>query len=209
MESCKTVIPETKIFVLDGGALLQKKAWKKGETFQEICQRYVDYVIQNYGQNAKVVFDGYPDEPTTKDTAHFRRSKGKRGVRVRFTLNSKLSMLKETFLLNKENKQGFNEWLTSNMNSCNIAAFQAYDDADTLEVMTAIDAAISTNVVVIGEDTDILVLLLHYYRLDYNNSIFFMSDKNIKGKKIWDIREVKKNLPQEIVECILPIHAFS
>ena len=170
------VIPTTKIFVLDGGSLLQKKTWKKGMTFQEICQLYVDYFNQNFGQNTKVVFDGYPNEPTTKDTAHLRRLKDKKGIRVKFTLLSKLSISKEKFLLNKENKQECNEGLTSYMNSCNIEAFQAQDDADVLVATTAVDSLMNANVVVIGED--ILILLLHYYNMESNN-IFFTTDKNI------------------------------
>ena len=155
--------------------------------------------------------EGYPNEPTTKDTSHLRRSKGKKGkkgIRVKFTLLSKLSISKEKFLLNKENKQEFNECLISYMNSCNIEAFQAHDDADVLVATTAVDSLMNANVVVIGEDTDILILLLHYYNMESNNNIFFTTDKNIRDKKIWNIREVKNKLPSEIVECILPIHAF-
>ena len=52
------------------------------------------------------------------------------------------------------------------------------------------------------------MLLLHYYNLDLPFKIFFTSDKNTKEKRIWDIREVKTKLPKELVNCILPIHAF-
>ena len=200
--------PKNKIFVLDGGALIQKRTWQKGETFKDICQKYVDHIIQNFGQSARVVFDGYPTEPTTKDTAHLKRSKGMKGISVQFSLNSKLSMTKEKFLLSKENKQKFNNCLVSYLETYDISAVEADDDADTLVVTTAIDAVKTCDVIVIGEDTDILVLLLHYYNLDLPFKIFFTSDKNTKEKRIWDIREVKTKLPKELVNCILPIHAF-
>ena len=119
----------------------QKKTWKKGQTFKEICERYVEFVLSNYGVDTKVVFDGYPLEPTTKDTTHFRRSKGKKGKLVKFLLNSKLSMSKDKFLLSKENKQAFLEHLTLYMNSRNITAIQSHGDADTLVVSTAVTAA--------------------------------------------------------------------
>ena len=35
---------------------------------------YVQYVIRVYGPNTVVIFDDYPDHPTTKDEAHTRRS---------------------------------------------------------------------------------------------------------------------------------------
>ena len=79
--------------------------WKKGKTVQQICQHYVNYVNGNYGENAEVVFNGYPDEPTTKDTLHLKPTKGEKGRLVKFVLNSKMTISKEKFLLNKVNKQ--------------------------------------------------------------------------------------------------------
>ena len=76
--------------------------WKKGETVQQICQHYVNYVNGNYGENAEVVFDGYPDEPTTKDITHLKRTKAKKGRLVKFVMNSKMSTSKEKFFF----KQG-------------------------------------------------------------------------------------------------------
>ena len=96
----------------------------------------------------------------------------------------------------------------SYLETFDIFAVQADDDADTLVVTTAIDAVKTCDVIVIGEDTDILVLLLHYYNLDLPFKIFFTSDKNTKEKRIWDSREVKTKLPKELINCILPIHAF-
>ena len=60
------------LYVVDGGDLLSKLLWKKGEMVQQICQRYINYVIGSYGENAEVLFDGYPAEPTTKDTTHLK-----------------------------------------------------------------------------------------------------------------------------------------
>ena len=37
------------LYVLDGGDLLSKLQWKKGETVQQIFQRYINYVNGNYG----------------------------------------------------------------------------------------------------------------------------------------------------------------
>jgi hypothetical protein len=38
----------------------------------------------------------------------------------------------------------------------------AVDDADLLIAQTAVDCAFSSEVIVIGEDTDLLVLLIHH-----------------------------------------------
>ena len=37
------------LYLLDGGDLLSKLKWKKGETIKQIYQHYVNYVNENYG----------------------------------------------------------------------------------------------------------------------------------------------------------------
>ena len=44
-------------------------------TYSAICDSYVDYVECNY-KNSVVLFDGYEGGPSTKDTAHLRRTGG-------------------------------------------------------------------------------------------------------------------------------------
>lgn len=61
-------------YVLDGGALLHKITWVRKETFAQICSHHVNYVKHQYGTAASIIFDSYPDTPTTKDIAHLRRS---------------------------------------------------------------------------------------------------------------------------------------
>ena len=51
----------------------------------------------NYGENAEIVFDSYPDKPTTEDANHLKRIKGKKGRFVKFPLNSKMLMSKGKF----------------------------------------------------------------------------------------------------------------
>lgn len=62
---------------------------------QQICQHYVNFLNGNYGENAEIAFDSYPDEPTTKDTTHVKYTKVKKGKFVKFALNYKMSMSKK------------------------------------------------------------------------------------------------------------------
>ena len=87
-------------YVLDGGALLQQLPWKRGMTYSAICDLYVDYVKSNY-KNAVVVFDGYEGGPSTKDTAHLRRTRGCTSTPVKFTEDMTLTLQKDLFLKNK------------------------------------------------------------------------------------------------------------
>ena len=118
-------LPENVSFVLDGGWLLYRiPNWRKGTTFDAICQIYIEYVIRNYGRDTTVVFDGVYELPSTKDTTHLRRTKGRKG-KVRFNRQVKLSIKKEDFLLHKGNKQHFLEMLTEMMNESSLSAIQA------------------------------------------------------------------------------------
>ena len=39
---------ENDVYVVDGGSLLHRIPWQKGSTYNIICQKYTDYVIQHY-----------------------------------------------------------------------------------------------------------------------------------------------------------------
>ena len=61
----------TDVSVVDGGALLRKTTRKKGIKFKDIVHLYKNYVKSNYGQST-IVFDGYGNNPSTKDHQHSR-----------------------------------------------------------------------------------------------------------------------------------------
>lgn len=74
--------------------------------YDNICKKYIDYVVQRYGR-AFVVFDGYESGPTTKDNAHIRRNK-EQMTEVPFTGSTVIiNVKKEVFLSNGKNKQSF------------------------------------------------------------------------------------------------------
>ena len=66
----------------------------------------VAYVTQNFGKNVVIVFDGYPEKPTTKDHAHKSRAQSTGiGPDVQVTAITKLSIKKDVLLSNTQNKQ--------------------------------------------------------------------------------------------------------
>ena len=71
LENCQD--EETDVFILDGGSLLHKVHWENNSTYLDISNSYLKYVKAKYG-NAIVVFDGYPEGPSTKDNTHTRRT---------------------------------------------------------------------------------------------------------------------------------------
>lgn len=71
-KSNKTVldsIPPTEDYVLDGGSLVHRLAWKKGDSYGAIAQSYADFTIRHYSK-ATVIFDGYSKGPSIKDNTH-------------------------------------------------------------------------------------------------------------------------------------------
>ena len=131
-------VPEGTYYALDGGVLLQRIAWIKGRTFESICHTYIRHILKHYGTSIIVVFDGYHG-PSTKDTTHLHRSKGRGSRLVKVARNNKLVVKKEIILLNQHNKQDFLNILGQELIKADIGVKHATGDADLLIVQTALD----------------------------------------------------------------------
>ncbi|KAK6191116.1 hypothetical protein SNE40_002860 [Patella caerulea] len=197
-------------YVLDGGALLHRIPWTKGNTWSSICGQYAHYVKTRYPE-VTVVFDGYTDGATTKDCTHARTSSQGIGAKVNFKSNMPLQMKKEDFLSNKDNKQQFVNMLGDCLKSDGNHVRHASGDADVLIVPTAIESAQHHDTVLIGEDTDLLVLLFHHIK-DAKNKVFFTTEPkkmSLKPTKCWDITTARSLLGPSLCEHLLFLHAVS
>ena len=72
-------------------------------------------------------------------------------------------------------------------------------DADVEIEKAAVENSCHHTTTLIGEDTDLLVLLLHYVKLD-NKDLYFRSDKfkSEKCAKVFDINKIKEILGKDI-----------
>ena len=77
-------------------------------------------------------------------------------------------------------------------------------DADYDIAMTACDAAQTVPVVVVGDDTDLLVLLLHHFDLGSHNPIYLQT-----SSKTISIPVLQTSLDPTLSQSILFIHALS
>lgn len=204
---CSNIIQGNIQYVLDGGALLHRIPWSHGATYKEICNRYTEYVTRKY-KDAIVVFDGY-STTNTKDVTHQRRAKGKTSMTVTFTADMPVTTRKEHFLANKENKQRFIFMLSEELQKKNCETHHAAGDADLLIVLKAIESAATTDTVLVGDDTDLIVLLCYHANLD-SNDLFFRPEpkKTTKRPRIWNIKAIKEKLGPEVCNNILFLHAF-
>ena len=190
-------------YVLDGGDLLYKMGdWKKQRTYQDIADQCAKYVIRYYGNCSVVVFNGYPQKPTTKDPAHAERAKDT-GIGPDFVVfpHTKLSVKKNIFLSNKRNKQSIINLIGETLERSGVTVKHVPDDADLPTAKTAIEYSRKQKTVVIGEDTDILVLLWHYCESESYSLVYQTSHKR------WDIHHLIEMTPG-INESILLQHTF-
>ena len=107
------IMPETECYVLDGGSLLHRVSWKRGETYGTIAKSYADFTIKHYA-TPTVIFDGYECRPSIKDNVHPRRGYNIHPI-VSFTSDTEFNGKKEEFLSKAINKQQLINLITDEM----------------------------------------------------------------------------------------------
>ena len=169
-------IPDDEIqYVLDGGALLKCIPWSRSSTYGDICHQYTEYVARKY-IDAIAVFCGY-ENMNTKDMIHQRRSKGKDGATVMVAANMTTTVKKDQFLANRKNKQQFIFMLNTELEKSNCKTYHALGDTDLLIVQKAVQPATTSKTVLVGEDTDLIVLLCYHSSLDSHDLFFHPEPK--------------------------------
>ncbi|GBM05073.1 hypothetical protein AVEN_210787-1 [Araneus ventricosus] len=125
-------------FVFDGGCRIHRVVWPKQEPFGDVYTTYMFYIKRHYGDELTVVFDGY-----TESSVNTKNSQGQ-------------------FLSNLAKRSVSFRKPASHLENVCICTFVATDDADVHIVNTGIETyeKIKKQVVVIGQDVDILVLLI-------------------------------------------------
>ena len=102
------------------------------------------------------------------------------------------------------NKQNFIQQLGNNLQAAGCEVFHASSDADVLIAQKAIEMANEQNTVLVGDDTDLLVLLLHHSIITSKDLFFAPEPKKNAKRRVWDIR---KQQEQHWSFC-LPAHPF-
>jgi len=206
-EAVTNSVPRTDCYVLDGGSLIHRVQWTKGSTYDAIADNYADFTVRNYGK-ATVVFDGYLDTPSIKDSAHDRR-KTKHHPKVSVTREAVFNGKKDEFLSNGHNKQGLINLISEKLREHGCNVFNTDGDADCQIVGAAIAASETQTTTLIREDTDLLVVLL--YHLDpESKTLYFRSDNKSRNQiRVFNINKVKCLLGDKLCSELLFIHAFS
>ena len=89
--------------------------------------------------------------------------------------------------------------------------YKAESDADTTIVNTALEYSHETDTVVVGDDTDLLILLC-VLSTNTQNKVYFRPEPKSSAKEkpyCWDIIKVQNSLVIEVCEGLLFAHAIS
>ena len=190
-------------YVLDGGALLHRVPWSKGMRFDEIANSYVNYVRRQYGQ-ARIIFYGYEDQMSIKANEHIRRSSKGSSQNINVIPDNNVPCPKDRFLSNNHNKSQLIALLKDEFQARCHTVKVCKDDADAMIVKDALEFAVNDKVVVVADDTDVAIMLLHHCKEDHHD-IFLLQQS---AGKCWSILECSRKIP-DIKQHLLFIHAWS
>ena len=174
--------------VIDGGALLYKVTWNDG-TYRDIIKKYVNYVKRKYAtfKNVCVVFDGY-EELSTKSLEQLRRSAASSNIEV--SEDFKVTCGSKMFLKNYGNKRQLIKLLSKSLRNAGCEVIECSGEADVHVVRRALELA-DNGVVVVADDTDILVLLVAHWKPNMEE-MYFRTVIKTKQKllKTWKIETI-------------------
>ena len=120
----------------------------------------------------------------------------------------KLTTSKEEFLSCTSNKSRFIVELGKILQSKGFTVLHDEGDADLQIVQSALTSAHRYPTVLVGEDTDLLVLLLHYSE-EITKPLYLKSEpKKGCGGKVWNINSIRDSIGIETCKLLLFAHAF-
>jgi hypothetical protein len=196
------------LHVLDGGHLLHRIPWMNNENFEQIFDRYVSFVNDNYNHST-IVFDGYSDAPSTKDFVHLRRSKGICATEVFFDETTPFKTKKDVFLTNAKNKTRFIDFLGERLERHGHNVIYTEGDADYDIAKQAISLSEQNHVTVVGTDTDILILLCHFYDPLKHDLFFGGESQHNTTCRLWDIRKTISVIGEDARKVLPAIHSIT
>ena len=98
-----------------------------------------------------------------------------------------LTTAKDLFLNDATNKQRFVENLGQDLEAAGCKVFYASADADVLIVQKALESAEIHDTILVGDDTDLLVLSIYHSKSSRNSLFFALEPKKNAKQYVWDI----------------------
>lgn len=109
---------------------------------------------------------------------------------------------------NQKPKQRFINLLGEGLQRAGFDVHNAQRDADVLIVQTAVTVAVKQRTVLVGDDTDLLILLLHYYRQGELYSMSEPKSSSLQSRRFLNIGHARDVLSDDVSSNILFAHAI-
>ena len=184
-------------YVLDGRYLLQTVVWPTEGTYDDVCNEYIAYINNHYGQHG--------DPSSTKNYERDRRVNGNMAPDIIFTRDTSLSRYRQKeFLNNRRNKTEIISLLQTKCHIAGIVCSQSQGDAHHLTASTALAIADNADipVVLVGTDSGLPVLLANA-SIDQNSYMQFNSEQ------LYKIKDMQAKLATSVKSHILIAHAIT
>ena len=110
---------------------------------------------------------------------------------------------KEKFLSNQNTKQQFLFLLENHLKEIGIQVLSSPGDADVLMCRQAVEYSYTSNVALIGDDTYLLIILLHMTKTHAFEDKLYLTTKTT----VHDVEQIRNKLSHGMVDSILLIHA--
>ena len=173
--------------------------------YGDVSENYVKYVINTYGRDCIVCFDGYTDvSKSTKVAEQNRRGDHNVSADVIFDGKTPVVNSQQSILANRNNKARIINKMMEGLEVEGVRCCQSVADADYLIASTTILKAGSMQfpVVLVGNDTDLLVMLIHGSK---TKNVYMQFGKD----SAYNVHSIVQNLKSSVSRHILIAHAIS
>ena len=167
-------LPQHCKCVLDGGHMLHVVHLPTAATNKQVWEAYVTYTVQHYGGQSVVVFDGYGSSASTKAAEQQCCASQSISAEILFECDMTTTTTQRASLANSKNKARLIDKLSTELQHAGVLVKQDPADADHLIVSTALTLAQTERkpVVVVGTDTNLLVMLISQSSSDMDIHLF-------------------------------------
>lgn len=184
--------------VVDGGFFIHQISWSSNESTESILKKYIHFAKKNCKPNSIFVFDGY-ESMGTKYSERCRRQKICPGREISVAENTIIPISSKEFLTSDKNKKKLIDLLVTKLHLENFRTKVATEDADLLIIETARkEARFGNKVQIIGNDTDLLIILSQLER-NNENIVFKVSTNSKNPNRFYGGDSFKIKSLQEIV----------
>ena len=198
-------------YIVDGGYMLHSVPWPKADcTYKDVCNVYVDYVVRNRGgsSNCTVIFDGYDDTTySTKLAEQDRRAAKNMAATVVFSPDTVVKTKQTEFLSSRSNKARLIKELMNQLNKNNVLCSQSRADADHMIAHVPLHSAalLDRTIISVGNDTDLLVMLIDKVTPNTKLHMQFSSNPDV----IFSIDQIQQSISVVLKSHLLILHAFT